>query len=127
MLVIMTSLLVVLVVRSYQTPEPSSQNIQSFPASMGAAHRVPSRVLEPMKTSMIFESLTAFPADCEGKKLLAECDSAAAESVKAEILKMENSSQSPRQVFDQIVAKYGEKALTEQSRQIRQMRMKSSK
>jgi hypothetical protein len=75
-------------------------------------------------TNMIFMALKAFPAGCEGKSVLADCSSPAAEDVKNQIQQF-SSQNGIRQTFDYIVATWGEKVLTEQALQIRKMRKKS--
>ncbi len=77
-----------------------------------------------MQTNMVFQALKAFPAGCQGKNILAECDSPAAEAVKAQIDKFQAGGAGIRQTFDYIVATWGEKVLTEQALQIRKMRKK---
>ncbi|MBN8554142.1 MAG: hypothetical protein J0L93_01750 [Deltaproteobacteria bacterium] len=81
--------------------------------------------LQNMGTSMVFQALKAFPAGCEGKQVLADCSSPAAEAVKAQILKLEEAGQGPRQIFDFVVNTWGEKVLTDQALQIRRMRVKA--
>lgn len=76
-------------------------------------------------TNMILMALKAFPKGCDGKAVLADCSSPAAEEVKAQIEKFQSTGQGIRQTFDYIVATWGEKALTDQALQIRKMRKKS--
>lgn len=128
LLVIIASLLLVIVIQnsqshgsSYEMPAAASY---SDHASGGMGGGQPA---QPMKTSMVFQALKGFPAGCDVKQILAECNSPAAELVKDEILKMESSGQGIRQIFDAVVAKYGEKVLTDQALQIRKMRVKGSK
>jgi cytochrome c-type biogenesis protein CcmH/NrfF len=74
---------------------------------------------------MIFQALKAFPEGCAGSRLLSDCSSPAAEAVKAQIQKFQDAGAGIRQTFDYIVKTWGEKVLTEQALQIRQMRKKT--
>lgn len=135
LLVIIASLLLILVIQNSQSRSPTweSATVESnstYSPSNGSM--MPPHALEPakkseaqvMKGSMVFQALKAFPKGCDGKKILAECSSTDAEAVKNEILKMEEKGMGPRQIFDAIVAQWGEKVLTDQALQIRQMRTK---
>ena len=59
-----------------------------------------------------------FPEGCDSAKLLAECDSPAAQQVKSQISAFAKDK-GPRQVFDYIIETWGEKALSDQALQIR--------
>jgi len=93
----------------------NQQPMQNGPGVPGSA---------AMGNDMIFSALKAFPAGCEGRTLLAECSSPAAEEAKRQILDWEQSGQSPHAIFDQITKKWGEQVLTEQALQIRKMMKK---
>ena len=125
LLVIIATLLLVLVIQnSMKYPSGFERPMISHsdaPAHPGAGNTP----IQQMGTSMVFQALKAFPAGCEGKQILAECSSPAAEAVKAQILKLEESGQGPRQIFDFVVNTWGEKVLTDQALQIRRMRVKA--
>lgn len=136
LLVIIAALLLVLVIQNSQShgpawdssmnmaPQSYSPSADEMPPMMGREVKGGAPHKTMMKGSMVFQALKAFPAGCSGMQILAECSSPAAESVKSEILKMEEEGKGPRQIFDAIVAKYGEKVLTDQALQIRKMRLK---
>lgn len=135
LLVIIAALLLVLVIQNSQSHspswetsglrEPSEHYAPGQEGMMPAMPRDAKAGAPMMKGSMVFQALKAFPKGCEGKQILADCSSPEAESIKAEIAALENSGKGPRQIFDAIVAKWGEKVLTDQALQIRKMRMKS--
>lgn len=77
-----------------------------------------------MGGNMFFMAMTAFPDGCKEAKVLNDCDSPAAKAVKAKIETLVAQGQGPRQVFDYVVETWGEQALTDQARQIRNMRVK---
>ncbi len=78
-----------------------------------------------MPVEMVFRALKAFPAGCNGKAALIECDSPAARAVKAQIEKFQEQGKGPRETFDYIVKTWGEGALSEEAASIRRQRMKS--
>jgi cytochrome c-type biogenesis protein CcmH/NrfF len=133
LLVIIATLLLVIVIQNNQSRAPAwetpmmTEDSQSYAPSMGSPAPMTGhdqKAGAPMKSSMVFQALKAFPKGCDSQKILAECSSPAAEQVKNEILKMEDEGKGPRQIFDAIVAKWGEKVLTDQALQIRKMRVK---
>lgn len=75
----------------------------------------------PMAGGMFFQALSGFPEGCESANTLAECNSAAAEAVKKEVMEVAAGA-GPRKVFDYVVNKYGIEALTPQAQKIRAMR-----
>lgn len=75
-----------------------------------------------MAAPMFFQALRAFPEGCEGKNILAECNSPAAEAIKQEINSLAEQGKGPREVFDYVINKYGLDALTPEAQRIRSMR-----
>ena len=77
----------------------------------------------PMSHSMVFAALRGFPEGCDEVEVLAECNSPAAEAVKAEIIQLEQAGMGPREVFDTIIETWGEEVLTQEALRIRNMRV----
>jgi hypothetical protein len=129
LVVIATLLLVQVIQNSMRMPAGPDRPVITYHESQSSAVEGPRTSTPPtganMATSMVFQALKAFPAGCEGKHILAECSSPAAEAVKTQILKMEETGKGPRQIFDYVVATWGEKVLTDQALQIRRMRTKT--
>lgn len=107
-------------------PRPMIQNphiSENAPMPMNGGGDMVAQQAPPQ--NMILMALKAFPAGCEGKMVLADCSSSAAEEVKTRIEKFQSSGKGIRQTFDFIVSTWGEQVLTEQALQIRNMRKKS--
>ena len=128
-LVVIAALLLVLVIQNgmnhpshYERPMISPH---AMPMDGGAQVPAAPTGGANMGNSMFFAALKAFPAGCEGKAVLAECDSPAAQAVKIQIQSFADTGKGPRQVFDYIVETWGEKVLTDQALQIRSRRTKS--
>lgn len=78
-----------------------------------------------MPIQMVFHSVKAFPAGCKGKANLADCDSAEAQKVKAQIEKVNSEGRGPRETFDYIVNTWGESALSDEAAAIRRQRLQA--
>ncbi len=78
----------------------------------------------PMQTDMIFHAMIGFMQGCDKSKTLSLCDSPEARKVKEQINMWASEGRGIRELFDQIVATYGERSLTEEARQIRAQRKK---
>jgi len=79
---------------------------------------------QDMAGKMYFMAMTGFPEGCKGVATLDQCDSPAALAVKEKVNQLAEGKR-PREVFDLIVKTYGENALTQQAKDIRNMRLKS--
>ncbi len=126
LLFVIAALLLVLVIQNgmnSSAPRPQFVSESSMPHS-GGGHPAVNSGAGPMGQNMFFLAVRGFPDGCEGKKVLADCDSPAAQAVKAAIEAQVAEGKGPRQVFDFIVEKWGEGALTEQAQKIRSMRPK---
>src|SRR5690606_5211250 len=92
LLVIIAFLLLVLVIQngmSKASYSGSSYNM-SYPSPHSGDSSAPRNpTVDPsapaMAQEMVFQAMKAFPEGCEGLSLLAECNSPAAQAVKAEI------------------------------------------
>ena len=127
LLMIISVLLLVQVIQTgmNQTSHMPRPMLSNPHGEMGQAPDAGAPMQAPMmQTNMVFQALKAFPEGCQGKTVLAECDSPAAEAVKAQIEKHQAGGAGIRQTFDYIVSTWGEKVLTEQALQIRKMRKK---
>ena len=80
---------------------------------------------KPMATDMIFHAMVGFMKGCDKTKPLAVCDSPAAQKVKEQVNGWASEGKGIRELFDQIVATFGEQSLTEEARQIRAQRRKN--
>lgn len=125
LLVLIAVLQLVLVIQNgMQSPSNYQRPALS---SAPAAHDHGASVAAPagaMGHNMIFQAVRAFPKGCEGANVLDDCNSPEAEAVKMTIMKEVEAGKGPRQIFDFIVATFGEKALTDEAQQIRAMRTK---
>jgi hypothetical protein len=133
LLLVITVLLLVLVIQNtmnhpsnYQRPNLSSKGSyyqkDESPSKPAKADLKSKSV--PMGQTMIFAAMSSFPKGCEGKKTLAECSSPAANNVKAKVQAYAQKGKGIREIFDYVVATWGEEALTAQAIQIRKMRRK---
>jgi len=104
---------------TYISPAGSPSN-----APDGTKTEVHSNSQAPAMEDFIFQALRAFPKGCDGKSVLADCNSAAAAAVKTKVQSWTATEMSPRELFDKIVATYGEQALTDEAQRIRAMRKK---
>lgn len=134
LLVVIAALLLVLVIqnslhnpRRFERPSlgESSYHEMSGEASEMSGHPSLKPDAGSMAHQMVFHALKAFPKGCEGVSTLFECESPAAAKVKAEIEVWAQEGKGPRQIFDAIVAKWGDKVLTEEALRIRNMRVKA--
>jgi hypothetical protein len=93
----------------------------------GASSQSPNPTVNPgaqqMAGKMYFMAMTGFPEGCKGVQTLDQCDSPAAQAVKAKVNSIAEGKR-PREVFDIIIKTYGENALTDQAKAIRNMRVK---
>ncbi len=130
LLAVIAGFLLVLVIQngtrsgSYQRPVLSPHQHSSYDSQTQPNSSVPPKGVN-METNMLFAALRAFPKGCEGMQTLSECSSPDAMKVKSEIESFAETGKRPREIFDFIVSRWGENALTDQSKQIRNMRIKS--
>lgn len=128
-LVVIAALLLVLVIQngmktdSMARPTLAPVNVQVTEQSTGRNPTVTNDA-GSMQHSMFFMAIKAFPEGCKSAKVLDDCNSPAAQAVKSKIGSLVAEGKGPRQVFDYVVATWGEEALTDQARQIRNMRVK---
>lgn len=128
-LVIIAALLLVLVIQNGMqqgTARPPLTQITYSEAAPSMPERNPSvnPSAQNMAHNMFFMAIKAFPEGCKGLKVLDECNSPAAQQIKSQIESVASSGKGPRQVFDFVVETWGEKVLTDQALQIRNMRVK---
>lgn len=93
----------------------------------GGSSQAPNPTVNPgaqqMAGKMYFMAMTGFPEGCKGVQTLDQCDSPAARAVKEKVNQLAEGKR-PREVFDLIIKTYGEDALTDQAKAIRNMRVK---
>ncbi len=131
LLVIIAGLLLVQVIQNGMNQNLNSR--PSFVSSESSNYAPPEHPSNPsvnpnagqMGHNMFFMAIKAFPEGCQGKKILDECDSPAAQAVKQKIESVVSEGKGPRQIFDFVVATWGENVLTDQALQIRKMRKPS--
>jgi hypothetical protein len=121
LLAIIAALLVVQILQKDSGLQKTTIGTESYVPPDASA--IPGAVT-PAMGDFIFQALRAFPKGCEKHKILAECDSPAALAVKEKIQSWGELDLNPRELFDKIVATYGENALSDEAKKIRAMRKK---
>jgi cytochrome c-type biogenesis protein CcmH/NrfF len=133
LLSVIAALLLVMVIQNGMTMTSAKRPLVSssaggYGASAGAASPYSNPTVNPnapqMAHSMFFQAVKGFPEGCNNSPTLDSCDSPAAQAVKKSINDKAASGANPRQVFDFIVETWGEQALTDQAREIRNQRVR---